>query len=138
MPITSFAPRLAETNAKPVIQAGIERPERKKSVLVFMNRFRAKPMPSTNSMYTSMMSSRPGPDACGTSVALHNYRRSAGMRPKRRNGGLEYSPETQADQAKMARTVGAFAPLVVKVLPILAKRSKIPVGNRGACGGSCT
>ena len=47
MPITSWAPRLAEMNARPVIQAGMARPERKKSVLVFMNRFSAKPMPST-------------------------------------------------------------------------------------------
>ena len=36
MPITSCAPRLAERNARPAIQAGIERPERKKSSLVFM------------------------------------------------------------------------------------------------------
>ena len=50
MPITSFAPRLAETNAKAAIHAGIERPDRKKSVLVFMYRFKAKPMPSTNSV----------------------------------------------------------------------------------------
>ena len=35
MPITSCAPRFAEMNARPVIQAGIERPDRKKSVLVF-------------------------------------------------------------------------------------------------------
>ncbi len=47
MPITSCAPRLAEMKARPVIQAGIERPERKKSVLVRMKRFREKPMPST-------------------------------------------------------------------------------------------
>ena len=50
MPMTSCAPRLAETKAKAVIHAGIERPERKKSVLVFMYRFRAKPMPSTKAM----------------------------------------------------------------------------------------
>ena len=48
MPITSWAPRLAERKARPVIQAGIDRPERKKSVLVFMNRRSATPMPSTN------------------------------------------------------------------------------------------
>ena len=36
MPITSWAPRLAEMNARPATQAGIERPDRKKSVLVFM------------------------------------------------------------------------------------------------------
>ena len=50
MPITSWAPRLAEMKASPVIQAGIDRPERKKSVLDFMNRFRANPMPSTKSV----------------------------------------------------------------------------------------
>ena len=33
MPITSRAPRLAEMKASPVIQAGIARPDRKKSVL---------------------------------------------------------------------------------------------------------
>ncbi len=48
MPITSFAPRLAETNARAVIQAGIDRPERKKSVLVRMNFFSTKPIPNTN------------------------------------------------------------------------------------------
>ena len=36
MPIISCAPRLAEMNARPVTQAGIERPERKKSSLVFV------------------------------------------------------------------------------------------------------
>ena len=35
MPITSCAPRLAEMKASPAIHAGIERPDRKKSVLVF-------------------------------------------------------------------------------------------------------
>ena len=34
--------------ARPVIQAGIERPERKKSVLVLIDRRRATPMPKTN------------------------------------------------------------------------------------------
>ena len=48
MPITSWAPRLAEMNARPVIQAGIDRPDRKKSVLVFAYRFSTNPMPSTN------------------------------------------------------------------------------------------
>ena len=50
MPITSWAPKLAEMKASPVIHAGIERPERKKSVLVFVDRFKATPMPSTNSV----------------------------------------------------------------------------------------
>ena len=48
MPMTSWAPRLAERNARPATQAGIERPDRKKSVVVRMYRFSAKPMPSTN------------------------------------------------------------------------------------------
>ena len=47
MPITSSAPRLADMKASPVIQPGIERPERKKSSLVFMRPRSAKPMPST-------------------------------------------------------------------------------------------
>ena len=34
MPITSWAPRLAEMKARPHTQAGIERPARKKSLLV--------------------------------------------------------------------------------------------------------
>ncbi len=34
-------------NASPATQAGIDRPERKKSSLVFMNFFSAKPIPST-------------------------------------------------------------------------------------------
>ena len=50
MPTNSNAPRLAEMNARPVIHAGMARPERKKSVLLFMNRFRAKPIPSTNNV----------------------------------------------------------------------------------------
>ncbi|MBV6432694.1 MAG: hypothetical protein IANPNBLG_02836 [Bryobacteraceae bacterium] len=36
IPITSCAPRLAERKASPVIQAGIERPDKKKSVDVRM------------------------------------------------------------------------------------------------------
>ena len=36
MPITSCAPRLAEMNASRAIHAGIERPDRKKSSLVFV------------------------------------------------------------------------------------------------------
>ena len=47
MPITSCAPRLAEMKASPVIQAGIDRPDRKKSVLVRAWRFSTNPMPST-------------------------------------------------------------------------------------------
>ena len=54
MPITSCAPRLAEMNASPQTQAGIARPARKKSVLVVVYRFSAKPMPSTNAKYTNI------------------------------------------------------------------------------------
>ncbi len=47
MPITSSAPRLVEMNASPVIQAGIDLPEVRKSELVFMERLRTHPIPST-------------------------------------------------------------------------------------------
>ena len=47
IPITSTAPRFAAMNAMPQTQAGSERPARKKSVLVFMNRFRKTPIPKT-------------------------------------------------------------------------------------------
>ena len=47
MPTSSSAPRLADMNAKPVIHAGIDRPERKKSLLVRIARFKAKPIPNT-------------------------------------------------------------------------------------------
>jgi hypothetical protein len=48
IPITSWAPRLAEMNARPAIHAGIDRPDRKNPVLVVANRFNTNPMPSTN------------------------------------------------------------------------------------------
>ena len=47
MPITSWAPRLADRKASPAIQVGMERPERKKSSLLRTYRRSAKPMPST-------------------------------------------------------------------------------------------
>ena len=47
MPITSCAPRFAEIKARPHTHAGMERPARKKSVLVRIYRFSANPMPST-------------------------------------------------------------------------------------------
>ncbi len=47
MPITSWAPRLAERNASPAIQVGMDRPERKKSSLLFTYRRSTTPMPST-------------------------------------------------------------------------------------------
>ena len=47
MPTSSKAPRFADINANPVIQAGIDRPERKKSLLVRIERRKAKPIPRT-------------------------------------------------------------------------------------------
>ena len=47
MPITSWAPRLAERKASPAIQVGMERPERKKSSLLLTYRRSTQPMPST-------------------------------------------------------------------------------------------
>src|SRR5580700_3236196 len=55
VPITSCAPRLADRNANPQIHAGMTRPARKKSVLVFTLRLRPNPMPSTMAKYTTMM-----------------------------------------------------------------------------------
>ena len=55
IPITSWAPRLAEMNASAVIQAARLRPDSKKSRLVFMNRFSAQPIPSTKTKYRAMM-----------------------------------------------------------------------------------
>jgi hypothetical protein len=49
----SSAPRFAETNARPVTQAGSERPERKKSTLVRIDRRAAKPTPSTVAKYSA-------------------------------------------------------------------------------------
>ncbi len=51
MPMTSCAPRFAEMNARPVTQAGMERPERKKSVLRFTYRFNVQPIPRMNAKY---------------------------------------------------------------------------------------
>ncbi len=47
MPMISTAPRLAEMNASPVTQAGSERPERKKSMLVETERRAMIPIPIT-------------------------------------------------------------------------------------------
>ena len=47
MPMISTAPRFAEMKANPVTQAGSDRPERKKSMLLETDRFAAMPMPST-------------------------------------------------------------------------------------------
>ena len=51
MPITSCAPRLAERKASPVTQAGIDRPDRKKSTLPFIVRLSANPIPRTKRKY---------------------------------------------------------------------------------------
>src|SRR5258706_525931 len=55
IPITSCAPRFAEINANPHTHAGIARPARKKSELVFTFRRSSTPIPITNTKYTSMM-----------------------------------------------------------------------------------
>ena len=47
MPMISTAPRLAEMKARPVTQAGSERPERKKSIESDTDRRAITPMPST-------------------------------------------------------------------------------------------
>ena len=47
MPMISTAPRLAEMNARPVTQAGSERPERKKSMLLETEARADSPMPRT-------------------------------------------------------------------------------------------
>ena len=47
IPITSCAPRFAEMKASPVTQAGIARPDRKKSSLVRTERRSITPMLST-------------------------------------------------------------------------------------------
>ena len=48
MPMISTAPRFAEMNARPVTQAGSERPERKKSTELDTLRLAMKPIPRTN------------------------------------------------------------------------------------------
>jgi hypothetical protein len=47
MPTNSKAPKFAEIKANPVTQAGIDRPERKKSLLDFIYFRSAWPMPKT-------------------------------------------------------------------------------------------
>src|SRR6266849_6699501 len=56
MPITSWAPRFADINAKPHTHAGMARPARNKSVLVFIELLRATPMPRTNAKYRARIS----------------------------------------------------------------------------------
>lgn len=48
MPITSCAPKLADKNASPATQAGMERPAMKKSSLVRCAPLSHQPMPMTN------------------------------------------------------------------------------------------
>ena len=47
MPRISIAPRFAEMKASPVIQAGSERPDRRKSSLVVIARRAITPIPTT-------------------------------------------------------------------------------------------
>ena len=55
MPMISTAPRLAEMKARPVTQAGSERPERKNSIEFETPRFAYQPTPSTNTKYNAMI-----------------------------------------------------------------------------------
>lgn len=48
IPITSCAPRLALRKASPAIHAGMLRPDMKKSLELFIPRFNATPIPTTN------------------------------------------------------------------------------------------
>jgi hypothetical protein len=52
IPMISTAPRFAEMNAMPVIQAGSDRPDRKKSRLSETRRRATTPIPSTTTKYT--------------------------------------------------------------------------------------
>ncbi len=47
MPMISTAPRFAEMNARPVTQAGSDRPERKNSIELDTPRFANQPTPRT-------------------------------------------------------------------------------------------
>src|SRR5260370_9829887 len=71
IPMTSCAPRLAEMKARPQTQAGMERPARKKSVLVRVYLFSATPMPRTKMKYTIMMI-----QSIAVSMNQSSYRRS--------------------------------------------------------------
>ena len=53
IPITSCAPRFADRNASPAIQAGIFRPEVRKSDPVWICLRNIQPMPSTKMKYTA-------------------------------------------------------------------------------------
>jgi hypothetical protein len=53
IPRISIAPRLADTNARPVTHAGSARPERKKSALVEIARRTANPIPRTVVKYSA-------------------------------------------------------------------------------------
>src|SRR4051812_39691643 len=66
MPMTSCAPRFAEIKASPQIQAGSERPARKKSELVFTYRFRETPIPKTKAKYNNIISQSIGARVTGS------------------------------------------------------------------------
>jgi hypothetical protein len=55
MPMISTAPRFAEMKARPVTQAGSERPERKNSIEVETPRLAYQPTPSTKAKYSAMI-----------------------------------------------------------------------------------
>src|SRR5262249_51830875 len=70
------APRLADMKASPAIQDGIERPAKKKSVLVLIYRLSAKPIPSTKTKYSSMITQsidvKPIMESPSVSLDFHN------------------------------------------------------------------
>ena len=61
IPITSCAPRFALRKASPEIHAGMFRPDRKKSLELFMPRLRAAPIPTTNEKYSRRISQSTAP-----------------------------------------------------------------------------
>ena len=54
IPMISTAPRFALMNARPVTQAGSERPDRKKSMLLDTDARAESPIPSTKTKYRAM------------------------------------------------------------------------------------
>src|SRR5271170_3511227 len=119
IPITSCAPRLAEINASPQIQTGSACPAWKKSLLVFMNRFSAKPMPSTKTKYNSMISQ-------STNVRFTRVRRHL---PQARILEVAASESVTTSQVKRRNpNVRGFRSLVHKVEVVIHQLAS-PAGN---------
>src|SRR3954447_20081712 len=89
MPTISTAPRLAEMNASPVIHAGSERPERKKSRLSDTRRRAAKPMPSTTPQHatTRTQATNDAPSRSAVPTGRPSSSRRAGSGDPPRSGG---------------------------------------------------